>query len=257
MNELNIEKARWPCPVSNHVKEQLASIAQAGYGCKNLLKTSGICYIKKGLAILYYASGQMNSTLGYVIGSGDWIGASTLMNKRELFLLSAELEPVEFLFFPTQKILQLAETEPEIYKLLYYCMVHMQPVYLQSQLTSLHDKEVRVTYMLLCLAQKKQTIHGAKTAIAITQEQLCLATGITRPRINEVLKKFEKHHEIAIERGKIYILDLVALGHRLDYANTMFYDPRSEKMPLLPYSHIAMLAENAKKHINRSRPLHN
>ncbi|WP_372882416.1 Crp/Fnr family transcriptional regulator [Psychromonas sp.] len=256
MKELNIEKERWPCPISNHSKEQLARIAQSGNGCTNLLKTSGICYIKKGLAILYYASGQMNNTLGYVIGSGDWIGASTLLNKEELFLLSAELEPVEFLFFSTQKILHLAETEPEMYKLLYYCMVHMQPVYLQSQLTSLHDKEVRVAYMLLFLAQKKQTIKGAKIIITITQEQLCLATGISRPRINEVLKKFEKHREIVIERGKIYILDIVALGHRLDYANTMFYDPRTKKTPLIPYSHITKPADNAKKHINRSIQQH-
>ncbi|MGB5443985.1 MAG: Crp/Fnr family transcriptional regulator [Psychromonas sp.] len=228
MNEFKIENECWPCPLSNHLKVQLLAIAQSEKGAQRMIKNSGLCYIKSGLACLYYASEQMNNTLGYVIGSGDWIGASTLMKKNKLFLLSAELEPIEYLFFPTEKILRIAKAEMEIYKLLYHCMIHMQPIYLQSQLTSLHDKETRVVYMLLCLAQKKQTVNGAKTVINITQEQLCLATGISRPRINEVLKKFEKHQEIAIKRGKIYILDISALSNRLDCANTMFYDPRGK-----------------------------
>lgn len=254
MNEFSIDRQHWPCPISSHLKELLLNAAQQGRGCCGMIKNSGICYIKRGLAILYYTSQQMNNTLGSVIGIHDWIGASTFMNKRELFLLAIELEPIEYLFFPTKKILQLTKTEPEIYKLLYYCVVNMQPVYLQSQLTALHDKEVRIVYMLLSLAQKKQTISGAKTFIAITQEQLCLATGISRPRINEVLKRIEKHHEIAIKRGKIYILDIVALGNRLNHANTMFYDPRTKKKPLLPYTHSGMLAENVRKQINTAVP---
>ncbi len=231
MAEFSIDTLHWPCKISNDLKHQLLNIAQPGKGLQNTQKKAafpGIYYITSGLATYYYTSENMNNALGCVFGAHDWIGAYSLGSNAEFFIFSVEFEPVEYLFFSKQKIAQLAESNPEVFKFLYYCIIKMQPRLLQVQLTALHNKELRIVYTLLALAQKKQIIKGAKISIEITQEQLCTVTGLSRPRINEVLKKIEKHHEISIERGKIHIIDLKALGDRLNQLNTMFHDPRAK-----------------------------
>jgi len=229
MSELNIDTLHWPCSITNDLKHKLLNIAQPGTGLQNTMQKTafpGIYYITSGLAIFSYTSADMNNVLGCVFGANDWIGANSIGNDADIFFLCIELEPLEYLFFPKQKIAQLAESNPEVFKFLYYCLIQAQPIFLQAQLTALHDKETRIAYTLLSLAQKQRVIKGAKISIAITQEQLCTVTGLSRPRINEVLKDIEKHHEISIERGKIYITDLNALGKRLNKSNIMFNDPR-------------------------------
>lgn len=226
MTESSINNIQWPCELSDNLKRQLLNIARPCKGTPNIQKKTGIYYVTRGLSIMYYTTDYMNNNLGFVIGAHDWLGASRIPNNTKLFLQTIVIEPEEYLFFQNHKISQLAEINPEVYKLLYYCLANIQPVHLQGQLTSMQNKEVRVVYTLLALAKKKQTINGAKISLQITQEQLSLATGLSRPRINEVLKQIENSHEISITRGKICILDIIALGNRLDHALMMFYDPR-------------------------------
>ncbi|WP_028863026.1 Crp/Fnr family transcriptional regulator [Psychromonas aquimarina] len=229
MTDSSTDAINWPCPLSNTLKRQLLDIAQCGKGLPNTQKKAafpGLYYITSGLATLSFLSENMNNTLGFVLGVNDWVGANSLGNSADLFFLTVELEPVEYLFLSKQKIAQLAENNNEVFKFLYYCMIQMQPRSQQAPLTALHDKEIRIVYTLLALAQKKQTLKGVKTTIDITQEQLCTVTGLSRPRINEVLKNIEKAQEISIERGKIHIIDINALGERLNQLNSMFSDPR-------------------------------
>ncbi|WP_019613065.1 Crp/Fnr family transcriptional regulator [Psychromonas ossibalaenae] len=229
MTDSSIETIHWPCTISNDLKQQLLDIAQRGSGLTDTQKKQalpGIYYITSGLATISFLSENMNNTLGFVLGVNDWVGANSLGNNADVFLLTVELEPVKYLLFPKQKIAQLAENNNEVFKFLYYCMVQMQPRSLQAPLTALHDKEIRIVYTLLALAQKKHAVKGVNTSINITQEQLCAVTGLSRPRINEVLKTIEKVHEISIERGKIHITDIDALGNRLNQLNAMFDDPR-------------------------------
>jgi len=229
MTDSSIDAIHWPCTLSNDLKYQLFDIAQRGKGMPNMQKKQalpGVYYITSGHATLSFLSENMNKTLGIVIGVNDWVGANSLGNNADIYLLSIELEPIEYLLFPKQKIAQLAEKNNEVFKFLYYCMIQMQPRLQQAQLTALHNKEIRIVYTLLTLAQKKQGLQGVKTSINITQDQLCTVTGLSRPRINEVLKNIEKAHEISIERGKVHIIDINALGNRLNQLNAMFNDPR-------------------------------
>jgi DNA-binding GntR family transcriptional regulator len=57
--------------------------------------------------------------------------------------------------------------------------------------------------------------------IDISQKQLSQITGISRPRLNEVLKQLEAVGEISLERGSIHLIDIPALSlrtHKLDNA---------------------------------------
>ena len=226
MTESSIDVPLWPCALSDNLKQQLLNIAQPCQGIPNIQKHRGLYYIGTGLFIIHYATQHMNNNLGYAVGADDWIGASKIVCSDRFFLQAIELEPVESLFFPHHKISKLAEINHEVYKLLYFCLANVQPVHLQGQLTAMQDKEVRVVYTLFSLAQKKISIEGARISLKITQEQLSLVTGLSRPRINEILKKIEKSQEISITRGSICILDIIALGKRLDHALLMFNDPR-------------------------------
>ncbi|GLS90913.1 hypothetical protein GCM10007916_19800 [Psychromonas marina] len=229
MSTLNIDTIQWPGPISEGLKQQLFEIAQPGKGLPDTQKKTdfpGIYYITAGLATLSVQSENMNNSLGFVLGTNDWVGANTVGKLSDIFLLTVEIEPVEYLFLCRKKVTLLAEKNLEVYKFLFHCLNKMQPVFWQVSLTALHDKEARIVYTLVSLAQKKKIIQGTKVSIKITQEQLCAVTGLSRPRINEVLKKIEKAHEISIERGVIHILDTDALGKRLNQLNMMFNDPR-------------------------------
>lgn len=229
MSDINIDEIIWPCTLSKQLKRQLLSISESGEGLpasQNKQYFPGLYYIKSGLATISILSENMNNTLGFVLGEKDWLGANAIGYMDELYLLSVELEPIKHLFFCKEKVINLAQTTPEVYKLLFHCLQKDQPKHWQVTLNTLHDKEVRIVYTLLSLAGKKTVIKGAKISIKITQEQLCIVTGLSRPRVNEVLKAIEKAHEISIERGTIHINDIKALGSRLDQLNTMFNDPR-------------------------------
>ena len=231
MSDVNVDNIKWPCSISDDLKQQFAEISQPGKGLPNTQKKMefpGIYYITSGLATLSVLSENMNNTLGFVVGTDDWVGANTIGYLSNIFLLTVEIEPVKYLFFCRKKVALLAEKNLEVYKFLFHCLNKMQPVFWQVSLTALHDKEIRIVYTLLSLAQMKKTIKGAKVSIKITQEQLCAVTGLSRPRINEVLKNIEKAHEISIERGVIHIIDIAALGQRLNQLNMMFNDPRRE-----------------------------
>lgn len=228
MSYFNIESMHWPCSLSTQLKRQLLDIAQQGKGLPNTQAFPGVYYITNGLATLSVLSENMSNSLGFVIGVNDWVGANSIGDIDKMFLLSVELEPLEYLFFSKKKVKQLSENNLEVFKFLFHCLNKIQPRFWQVSLTALHGKEVRIVYTLLSLAERKKTVKGAKISIKITQEQLCEVTGLSRPRINEVLKMIEKAHEISIERGIIHIIDITALGNRLNQLNTMFNDPRTK-----------------------------
>ena len=232
MADFPMQNINWPAELSDDFKDKLMTIAQIRKGLKQYPsrmvngKVPGITYITKGIIFIYHTSKNMNNINGVVCGSHDWLGGDGIDNNAEIIIFIEQIEEIEYLFFPAIKVKELAETEPEVFKWLYYCTVKIQPNILQSQLISLHDKEVRIVYALLTLAKHKQVIIGQQTSLQISQQQLSTITGLSRPRINEVLKKIEKENEIAIARGKIYIIDKKALGKRLGNANLMYTDPR-------------------------------
>ena len=233
MTDFPIKNINWPAELSDNLKNKLMAIAQLKKDLKQYPShivngdTPGVSYLIDGIIMIYYTSENMNNIRGIVCGQHDWLGADTIDRNTESTIFIEQVEEVKYLFFPTDKVKKLAETEPEVFKWLYYCFVKMQPSILQNQLISIHDKEIRIVYALLTLAKHKQVLLGQQTSLQISQQQLSTITGLSRPRINEVLKKIEKQNEIVIERGKIHIIDKLALGKRLDHANLMFADPRN------------------------------
>ena len=72
---------------------------------------------------------------------------------------------------------------------------------------------LRVIRRLLVLAEE-----FANAPIPVTQEELGLMSGTTRPTVNEVLRDLERQGAVRLSRGRIMVLDAPGLQRRLDRA---------------------------------------
>jgi CRP/FNR family cyclic AMP-dependent transcriptional regulator len=70
---------------------------------------------------------------------------------------------------------------------------------------------LRVIRRLLVLAEE-----FANATIPVTQEELGLMSGTTRPTVNEVLRDLERQGAVRLSRGRIQVLDAPGLQQRLD-----------------------------------------
>lgn len=233
MKELyNYDSIVWTCQLPDLVKRSILNTAQVRKGVKSLdvcqepSEMPGVFYVLSGSSGLCITTPDMNSSIGGVIGKGDWIGAHAIGSTEEIFFTTEEIDPLTMLFFSKSSILNLAEQEPIIYKWLYSCAQLEQKLWLQILLSSIHDKTFRVAYLLIEFARRSDVVQGALICINISQYQLSLLSRISRARLNEVLKKFEYDGYILLQRGKVYIKDLRGLEDFLDGMNLMFRDPR-------------------------------
>lgn len=219
---LTCEQLNWPCQLNSEFKQRLLALARPGQGLVNLelftgrCRLPGVIYFLRGRLHLYLATTQTRSFAGAVFGTGDWLGAMAVAGQNQTaYVVAEEAEPIEYLLFPTESLQALAQQEEELYKWLYFMVAEIQPKWLQASITSFHDIEARLTYSLLQLLAKNPPPRGVLPQVRIAQEQLAQLAGISRPRLNEVLKQLEAVGELELQRGCIRVLDLPALCRRL------------------------------------------
>ncbi|MDN3681037.1 Crp/Fnr family transcriptional regulator [Vibrio tapetis subsp. quintayensis] len=211
----------WPCELDEQTKIQLMSIVKPITGIAHFVNRSeltnqrrGVYYVRKGIVAIAFSPEGPNSMNSGILSHGLWIGGGVMMGQQFMRAAFEEIEPLELFFFQKDKIEQLAESNPFIYKWLYYGSLDTQKIWISAQVASLHDKEVRIVSALLDLLNRSKTIKGSVPEIKVSQKQLSIITGISRPRLNEVLKLLESSQEITLARGKIYLTDLEALTKR-------------------------------------------
>lgn len=213
------DKIIWPCELSNETKEAIVLCAvrinQFGTKLNSSRSSSGVTYINKGIACISFGSDQTNTMNAGVYGKGSWLGSSVINQSFKLHATIEEIEPLEAIFFPKDRIDQLAEKDPSIYKWLYYSSLNTQQPWLLAQIVSLHDRVTRVVYALLEIARYTSQIKGSLTSVNASQKLLSNVTGISRPRLNEVLKMLESVGEVSVSRGSIHLLDINRLEQRL------------------------------------------
>lgn len=182
---------------------------------KSEAKSGGVTYLKKGIIAITFGNENTNTMNSGIYGEGSWLGSSMINQSVHLHASIEELEPVEVIYFPKERIDALAATDPFVYKWLYHCSVKAQQQWLFAQITSLHDRQTRVVFTLLEIARLMKTVKGSFIKVSASQKQLSAITGISRPRLNEVLKMLESSGEISIERGSIHLIEPSKLQHRL------------------------------------------
>ena len=163
------EQIQWPCDLSQDLIHSLLEIAIFKTGVHSLEITKkfqnlpGVFYILKGSAGICFSTENMKSLSGGVIGKGDWIGALTIHANYNLFAVAEEVEPITMVFFPADKVLELAEKKCMVFKWLLHCGVKSQSIWMQAFLSSIHEKEQKTIYVLLELAARHTNVTGSKS----------------------------------------------------------------------------------------------
>jgi len=219
---------KWPCELPSTTKEAIVlnatRIQQLGPVTTQGRQLNGVMYIKRGIAGIGFSSEHTNTMNAAIFGTGNWLGASVINHVIRVLANIEQVEPIEIIFFAKDKIEQLAEKDPNIFKWLYYGSLQSQHQWLTAQAVSLHDREVRVIYTLLEIAKYANQVQGSVSAVHASQKQLSIMAGISRPRLNEVLKMLEASGEISVSRGSIHLLDQQSLTERLSKLDVSIID---------------------------------
>ncbi|MGF1701152.1 helix-turn-helix domain-containing protein [Photobacterium makurazakiensis] len=227
MNPFNFDKIIWPCELPEQVKGYLLDISKYKKGISSLdLKNShiskpGLIYVIHGSASFHFSTNDYQLSAGTIMGRGDWLGAMSIKSNTELFFHIDEIEDLHMLVFPEKQLVELADSNPQIYKLLYSAGQYIHKISLQSVLSSIHNKIQKIIYCILEIELRQKYIEGNEILIKISQTQLSAISGVSRCRLNESLKEMEEQSLIKL---KIFLLDKVKLQDVLLNMNLMYRD---------------------------------
>lgn len=225
---MNIEEIIWPCLLPTHLKNALLDISVVVSDFSDIkinidyLQLEGVFYIHSGNLLVGYTAEETNTSLGTIVGQSAWLGGSSLFSADSFIFLAEELTPITMLYFPKAKVESLAAQDPRLYRMLFEIMKQNAPKYILPALSFIHEKHIKLAYTLynyLKLATNETMI--APTALIISQQQLSTITGISRSRINEALKTFEKEGIIYIQRGKVVVENPQKLRKKFQHINIL------------------------------------
>ncbi|QIA63715.1 helix-turn-helix domain-containing protein [Vibrio astriarenae] len=215
----------WPCELSHHLQQKLLAISTPLKNTATLTQFAlnaiakpndvsrwGIAYISEGVISICFDNDQVQTQNSVILGQGAWIDSEMMIYALQMGGFIEEIEPLKYLWFRKEQLLSISEQNHEGYKLLHHSKKTLRQQWLQAQHISQHVRDVRVAYLLHELARQTSTVLGAKPLLLLSQDQLAIMTGLSRPRVNEVLKKFNSDGIISQARGRIYIEDNVQLA---------------------------------------------
>lgn len=224
-----LAQATWPGDIATSLQQALLAIARPVdllQQYNRLNPPPGIFYLEQGAVLLTVPDGQMKRSIGMALGPGDWWGIHAFDPEvHQLFSLMEELLPPVAWLLPKAEVEQLGRQAPEVYKWLFAIALQQHGVRLQLNLNSWHSLPQRVAYLLLHLGDRCGQALPEGLQLPISQQQLSLLAGISRPRLNEVLKQFELDGLLRLARGRILLLDIPGLRAPLQCLNLMFHDP--------------------------------
>lgn len=218
----------WPTTLSNNTKRKLIEIAQCKteFTDERQIFSDGVCYIYQGTAAICMQAKNLKTVNHMVMGKQEWFGDCQSVKNNLLSFSLSEVEPLNFIFFPSNQLNHLMETDLEVVKWLYHVVNGSQQKWRQSQLLSSENKLIKISYLLIELAMHQKHIKGVFPKIAISQQTTSMILGIARQRVNEALKQLESLGYIELERNSVYITDFKGLCGTLDNVDLSIRDPR-------------------------------
>lgn len=216
----------WPCVLHPSTQASLLALAKP-FDCQRLTGSlPGVIYVSSGCLVGYAANASMSNSLGLIFGRGCWLGTQSIHNPA--YAPSERYEtllPTELWLFPRADVELLSEKDPEVFKFLFHIAQQVVRISLQMGSNTLFCLTTRIAYVLLELVAKNTAADPFASSLQITQQKLSQIAGISRPRVNEVLKELARTGEITIRRGGLDITDMASLKARLHPFSLMYYDP--------------------------------
>lgn len=150
-----------------------------------------------------------------ILGSGAWFGELSLLRGQDVGTRSATvlaLDAAQTLVLTQAAFHALCEEHPRIERLVVALMAERVRELSTNLLEARYvDLDRRLCASLHRLAALYDS-DGGRTEIPLTQEHLAGLVGGARPRVNEVLQRLAGAQVVELGRGKVVILDLVALA---------------------------------------------
>lgn len=222
----------WPCGLSKETKEQLESISihkedsQLSF-LRSYQPFDGLYCISRGIISFGYETENNRglTSVSATFGQGDWFGASSIANPMQTFIQAELVEPCKFHFFHRNQLLQLLKKNDEIYKLLYFITRESHVTVAQCHIISLAEMIPKVSYVLLDLLTKVRRYSPKSSHVQVSQVQLSRIAGVSRPKLNQILKQMEKDNTISVHYGSIEIVKPEALAVKLQDVDLSYKNP--------------------------------
>jgi CRP-like cAMP-binding protein len=189
---------------------------------------SGLMYIKSGRFSISLPQTNMETIYSFVVGPQRWFGSVSLMGLPHPFVLINEIEKTELLYISTKRLIEIADNNPLIYKWLLNIATDNFPLWFQAPIIAFSSREIRVLYCLTTLLPLNN-VDINPVIINISQQRISDICGLSRPRVNEVLKELEQNKLLKLSHKKIQIMNIKKVFKKLDDANLAFYDPRDNR----------------------------
>lgn len=168
------------------------------------------------LAVRVSAPGGEVVTLN-ILTPGDYFGELSLLREKASRRRTATLvalEPAETLALSAAAFHAVCDRHPKVEQLVVSLLAERVEELSQRLLEALYvGVDRRVYRRLLDLAE----IYGSPaqaTMIPLRQDHLADLAGATRPTVNQVLQKLATQGVVELHRGRIEVLDVVALRRR-------------------------------------------
>lgn len=230
-----VDELQWPCELSPGFKQALLACANMhSIGLERVVfsraRERNLAYVIEGCAALTTPVVDDASTSAVVFGRGDWLGAAVVISKMSPLPLYMEvLQPIRYLTLAHTDVERLAAEYPEMYRLLYSQMTEVMPRVLQSMvINTRYSVELRVIYALVEVLSRMPQVTGALPELNISQSQIALIAGISRQRVNGVLRSLSDKGILELGRGRIMILSPVGLHDRLKGMTYKLHDPTEQ-----------------------------
>lgn len=225
-----LHRIKWPCKLTKPALEALLNKASlmdiTDASDLNLKLQDSIIYIISGVLTPCMITTGVRTVSGVVLGKGCWFGLTNLDETPAPHFQFEIVEPITIILIPANHCQLTAETYPELYKWLWHVNPDISARWLQGQVIAGESIMIKIVYLLIDIAAHQGSTKIVSFPISLSQFQFSSMTGISRSRLNHVLKELEHNDEISISRGHITIKSFEKLGARLNELDLSYRDPR-------------------------------
>ena len=182
---------------------------------------SEIYCIVSGCAVITLAHPVQGVVNAHVMFPGRWFGEPAALGRRPRIMSVSARRPTEFLAISQAQIAELLKSEPSLCWTFFNLMAwNVEEYVLHSVDLLIVDPRLRLCARLLTLAGRLlHYLPPAPISIPMTQEELALASNMSRSTVYNLLGELVEQGICALGYREVRILDMVRLSRIVEEAH--------------------------------------
>lgn len=176
-----------------------------------------IFFLAEGVALLSAAHPVLGLVNGQVLHPGRWFGEAAGLSQRTRLVSVEVRRPCFLLAFPAPAIFQSIHSNPGYATAWLDLMATASEDYMLHAIDlMIQSPHARLCSRLLTFAGRTlQRMPPASISIPLSQEEIALASGMSRQTVNQILRKLVEAGICSLGYGEIFILDTAALARQI------------------------------------------